>query len=154
MLLCGCAAQTYETLGEITHVSSTLPPMGQTVVQFPDDAVLLTSSDGNSIYTCNDYTITMQVFPAGNLQQTISSLCGFEPSQLTLMESQCKDHARYEWVWTAAGENGDAMCRAAVLDDGKYHYSLCVVADAKDAGNLTQVWNELFASFCLESDES
>ena len=45
------------------------------------------------------------------------------------------------------------MGRAAVLDDGRYHYVLTVQADAARSGELTETWNQLFSGFSLESEE-
>jgi hypothetical protein len=48
------------------------------------------------------------------------------------------------------GESGQLVCRAAVLDDGNYHYCLTAVAPAANAGELSEQWNALFASLRLE----
>ena len=150
-LLAGCSAPVYETMGDVAHVSSTLPPQRQIGLQFPADAAIVTASGTDMLYLCDDYTISLQTLVSGDLAATVRSLSGYDMPQVRLMETVCRDHTRYDWVWTAVGEAGDVICRAAVLDDGKYHYCLCVSADADDAGELTQVWNALFGSFCLES---
>ena len=149
LLLTGCSAGVYETIADVKHVSATQPPMRKTVLEFPKDAAILTASGSDMLYTCGDYTMSLQSLPAGDLSSTVRTVCGYEMSQLTVMETQCGDHTRYEWVWTSAGENGDVLCRAAVLDDGDYHYCLSVQVDAEQAGTVNQTWNELFRSFCL-----
>ena len=67
------------------------------------------------------------------------------------MEQSCGDHKRYDLVWTAAGEEGDILCRAAVIDDGHYHYCLTAMVEAAQANAVQSTWNDLFASYCLES---
>lgn len=151
LLLCGCSAPVYETLGDVAHISSTLPPARQMKLQFPADAAIMTASGTDMLYQCGDYTICLQTMASGDLAATVRSLSGYEPPQVTLLETACSDHTRYDWVWTAAGEAGDVICRAAVLDDGKHHYCLSVSADAQKAGLLTESWNQLFGSFCLEN---
>lgn len=151
LLLTGCSTSVYETIGDVDHVSATQPPMRKTVLEFPKDAAILTASGSDMLYTCGDYTMSLQSLPAGDLSSTVRTVCGYEMSQLTVMETVCTDHTRYEWVWTSAGENGDVLCRAAVLDDGDYHYCLSVQVDADQAGTVNQAWNELFRSFCLEN---
>lgn len=151
LLFAGCSAPVYETLGDVDHVSATQPQLRQTVLEFPGDAAILTASGSDMLYTCGDYTMSLQSLEAGNLASTVRTLSGYDPSQLTVMETVCGDHTRYEWVWTSAGEQGDVVCRAAVLDDGNYHYCLTASADADKAGTLTEAWNELFRSFCLEN---
>ena len=150
-LLSGCSAPVFETMGNVAHVVSTQPPQRQIQLQFPADAAIVTASGTDMLYLCGDYTISLQTMASGDLAATVRSLSGYALPQVTLLETACGDHTRYDWVWTAVGETGDVICRAAVLDDGKHHYCLCVSADADDAGELTQVWNTLFGSFCLES---
>lgn len=148
-LLTGCSAETFETLGPVSHVSATAAPARSMVLALPADAAVLTSSGDDMLYICKDYTIAVQTVSGGDLTDTIRSLTGYTPSQLTVMESTCGDHRRYDFVWTAAGEGGDQICRAAVLDDGNYHYCLTLMADATAAGELTDRWNDLLGSFCL-----
>ena len=151
LMLAGCSEPVYETLGEVQHVSATQPQLRQTVLALPEDAAMLTASGGDMLYSCDGYTMSLQSLPAGDLTTTVRTLSGYEPAQLTILETLCDDHTRYEWVWTSAGETGDVVCRGAVLDDGNYHYCLTVSADAEKAGALNQVWTDLFRSFCLEN---
>ena len=154
LLLTGCSEEVYETMGNVEHVGQTQIQPRQTVLTFPQDAAVLTAADGDILYTCAGYTLGLQTLPAGDLPSTIRTVSGFDMTNLTLLESCCGDHKRYDWVWVAAGERGDVLCRAAVLDDGNYHYSLFVSADAELAGELTETWNALFSSFCLAQKES
>lgn len=149
LLLSGCNAATFETLGDVAHVAATQSPVREILLDFPQDASVLTASGQDCIYTCGDFTMSLQVLPAGDTGATILSLSGYAQEQLTVMESTTGQFRRLDWVWTAAGENTDVICRAAVLDDGSYHYSLCVSADAALIGELTEQWNALFASFAL-----
>lgn len=149
LLLSGCSSATFETMGPVLHVAQTTPPVREILLTFPQDAAVLTASGMDSIYTCGDFDLSLQVLPSGDTRGTIRQLSGFDPDRLTVLESTVGAFVRYDWSWTAAGENGDVICRAAVLDDGSYHYSLCVSADAALAGNLTEQWNALFRSFGL-----
>lgn len=150
LLLCGCSSEaSFETLGPVVHVGQNAPPMREILLEIPDDAAMLTASGMDSIYTCGDYDLCLQVLPSADMADTINSLSGFDPEHLTVLESDQGGVNRCDWSWTAAGESGDVICRAAVLDDGNYHYTLCVRAVADLAGNLTQQWNRLFRSFGL-----
>ena len=150
-LLAGCSAPVYETLGNVEHVSATMPGQAEVVLQLPADAALLSWCGEDAMYLCGEYSIALQVLPGGNLDETLKSISGFSAEQLTVMEKICGDHTQYEAVWIAAGEGSDTVCRAAVIDDGSYHYCLTAMADAEDAGQLKENWNRLFASFCLAS---
>lgn len=153
VFLAGCgSAETFETMGQIDHVSATKPTLRSVTVTLPEDAYkeVSDSDTGVTLYECEGYSIYLQTFDSGDLKATIRSVSGFAPENLMVMESTCSDHTRYDWVWTAVAEEGELVCRGAILDDGGYHYSLCVVGDAKAAGKFGDAWNTLFSSFCLQ----
>ena len=66
------------------------------------------------------------------------------------METKLGGVKRYEWTWTGMGESGAQVGRAAVLDDGDYHYCVTVMADEAAAGSLDAQWDALFASMGLK----
>ena len=74
--------------------------------------------------------------------------------ELTVVKTGTTGNLRYECVWTSAGEGGDAVGRAAVIDDGSYHYCLTVMATEEEAPQLRNTWQALFDSFTLSSSES
>ena len=153
-LLSGCSqVETFETLGEITHVSPTEPRLRQVALATPENALLEAAATdaGVSMYSCDGYTMVLQTFSAGDLGATVRSLSGYDPANLTILETVCGDHSRYDWVWTAVGEEGDVICRGAILDDGNYHYALYTIALSENAKGVQEGWNELFDSFCLET---
>lgn len=152
LLLSGCAAsETFETLGPVIHQSEELPAMAAVELSLPDSASAQTFGGAtDALYECDGYTIVRQTLASGDFYSTMRTLSGCSPEDLTVLESGTPDTRRYDWVWTAVGEDGDLICRAAVLDDGNYHYCVCTIAPATEAGKLTQAWNALFASFRLE----
>lgn len=155
VLLCaaltGCAAtETFETLGNVEHERSEQAAAGKLTLSLPSSASKEAfSNGGDTMYDCDGYTLMLQTLSSGDLTRTVRAISGFSPDKLTLMESRADGYGRYEWVWTAAGEGTDVICRAAVLDDGNYHYCLYTIAAAQDAGTLTQEWNAVFSSFRL-----
>jgi hypothetical protein len=54
---------------------------------------------------------------------------------------------RYDFVWTCAGEEGQRLGRAAILDDGNYHYCMSALWDAGEASEVS--WEQVFGSFTL-----
>lgn len=148
-LLTGCSGEVFETMGPVEHVSATAPNMRKMMLMLPGDAAVLTASGNNTLYVCNDFSFAVQTLAGGDLNKTIQSVSGFEKADLTVMEKTCGDHKRYDFVWTAVGESGDILCRAAVIDDGNYHYCLTATAEAAGAGKVKDRWNHLFGSFCL-----
>ena len=150
VLLSGCAATpTFETMGPVLHQPDQLPAMAATRLSLPESAALQTFGGGtDKLYECEGYTLVLQTLDGGDFARTVRSLSGFSPEKLTVLETASQVR-RYDWAWTAVGESGELICRAAVLDDGNYHYCLTVFAPAASGGELAGQWNELFASFAL-----
>lgn len=151
LCLAGCGTEdVFETLGQIQHEPNAAPVMGTVQLTLPESAAKeVFSADENSMYDCGDYMLMLHTLSAGDVSRTVETLSGFSIDKLTVIESQAGAYKRYEWVWTAAGEGGDVLCRATVLDDGNYHYCLCAMAAAPNIGALQAEWNEVFATFTL-----
>ncbi len=150
LLLTGCANNpTFETLGDVEHQSAVAPVMGKPQLSLPENAVQeVFGQEIDEVYQCDGYSVFLQTLPSGDMTATMRTLSGFAPEQLTVLETKSGSVRRYDWVWTAAAEEGEVLCRAAVLDDGAFHYCMTAVAAVEETGNLTQQWNTLFASFC------
>lgn len=148
--LTGCAAaQTFETVADAyiqevaaqhRAVSVTLPKEASTPVAQGEDGTL---------YICGAYELWVQTLPGGDVARTVKTVSGFDPAELTVMEQRTEEGRRYDFVWTAAGESGARIGRAAVLDDGNYHYVLTAMCSALDAGNVRSDWDMVFQSFSL-----
>lgn len=150
LLLLGCGAQeTFETLSD-QPVELVLPRPSRINVRLPDGAVApVLDSDSQQVYTAEDYEIIVQTMPSGDLENTIRTVCGYEKENLTIVETESQNVSRYEFVWTAAGEEGDRLGQAVILDDGNYHYCLSVLRDAYTKQNTQIVWSDVFQSFEL-----
>ena len=154
-LLTGCGTkQTFETVSDLVDVPA-MAQMQQLTLDFPDEAAVpsMENPDVGKLYLCDGYTLAVQTMDAGDLDRTLRQLTGYGKSQLTLMKTKQDGSDRYECVWSAAGENGDQIGRAVVLDDGSYHYSVSVMASADDAGELTDTWQKIFDSVKLVSTD-
>ena len=150
-LLTGCStADTFETLGQIQHQQENPVRSSSICISLPDSAAAETFGGQELVYDCDGYTLALQTLSAGDLEATVQSLSGFDLEKLTVMESRAGEYKRYDWVWTAAGSEGQLLCRAAVLDDGNYHYCVYTMAPAAKAGELTQQWNAIFGSLELD----
>jgi hypothetical protein len=153
-VLTGCASPVYETLADVVPVGQNRHTPRQILLQLPKDANLLTFSGEDRLYLCDGYTLTLQILPSGDLGATVRQISGRELPALTWIESVCADHVRRDMSWTAMADQGQMVCRGAILDDGHFHYSLTVMAYAEDAAGLQQEWNAVFSSFCLETASS
>ena len=150
MIFAGCGAeQTLETVADEPVVQVSAEPR-EIYVVLPDDSVLpAMESDSGTVYFCKDYDISVQRMESGDLQKTVESVSGYKLDDLTVMETTVSDYVRYDFVWSAAGELGQQVCRASILDDGNYHYVLAVMGNANTAGEYSEIWNGIFDSFCL-----
>ena len=148
MLLCGCTAQeTFETVAD-EPVRTVMAQPREISVRLPDNAVApVLEGEAEQVYLSEEYEIVIETLAAGDLDATMRSISGYGRDQLTVMETQWDHVTRYDFVWAAAGEKGDRLGRAVVLDDGEYHYCMSVLRDAEA---ITQVvWRDVFASFSL-----
>ncbi len=151
LLLCGCGTQeTFETLGQVQQMPVAADPW-QIMLDLPEDAdaPVMETIDAGKLYMCKDYSMTLQILPGGDLNQTFIQCTGFPVSGLQIMHTKVDDIQRYETVWASTAEDGQRVGRIAVLDDGSYHYVLTVMADAQKAGQLTDTWQTLFRSMYI-----
>lgn len=150
LVLSGCAAEeTFETIqDEIVQTAAAQPR--EITVRLPDNAVSpVLESDSEQVYLADDYEIVIETRTAGDLEGTIQAISGYKKDQLTLMQTRQGDVARYEFVWVSAGEKGDRLGRAVVLDDGNYHYCMSVLRDAERTEKSQIVWRDVFQSFAV-----
>ena len=153
--LCGCAAQeTFETVEDLIPVQPVASPQ-QFYVSLPEETAspTLQEDDGGELYVCDGYTISKQVMDSGDMEKTVRYLTGKASEELQLMKTQKETYDRYDFVWTAAGEEGLHLGRACILDDGNFHYTLSVMAEEETAGELQTTLQEMFASCKLLEPE-
>lgn len=150
VLLCGCAAEeTLETVAD-DMVQPVMAQPAQVTVRLPDNAVApVLESDSEQVYLSEDYEIVIETVSGGDLSATIQKVSGYTPDNLTVMETEQDGAKRYDFVWASAGENGDMLGRAVILDDGNYHYCLSVLWDADTTETSQIVWRDVFDSFQL-----
>ena len=150
LLLCGCTSQeTMETISDEILVPVMAQPRN-IAVELPGEAALpVVENDAGRIYLCDEYEIVLQTLDGGDLDRTMQTVSGLERDQLTMMETVADDVARYEFVWTSAGERGEQLGRGVILDDGSYHYCLSVLRNAEKADKSQINWNQVFGTFKL-----
>ncbi len=148
LLLAGCqAVGTFETVNDV-YAPQTQSAPRKIDLALPENTQTIAGNSGN-LYLCEGYDVTVETLSSGDLNATIQTLTGFAPNALTMLQTAVSGVDRYECVWTAAGESGDTVCRAVVLDDGQYHYCVTVMSQADTAGELAAVWQELLNSVHL-----
>ncbi len=154
LLLAGCGSQqTFETVDDV-QAAPVMAQMQRISLALPKEAAVpaMENDNGEKLYLCNGYTVAVQTMEAGDLDRTLRQLTGFKRDQLTLMQTEQAGIKRYDCVWSTAGEGEDQVCRAAVLDDGSYHYAVTVMAEFSAAGELTETWRTILNSVSLSTD--
>lgn len=152
LVLCGCGAEpTVETISDELVVSAMAQPR-QIQVDLPDNALApVLESDGEQLYFSEEYQIAVETLSGGDLSATVKALSGCDRERLTLVKTRQGTADRYDFVWAAAGEEGDLLGRAAILDDGSYHYCLSVLRPAQAAESQV-IWRNVFDSFALAEE--
>lgn len=151
LLLAGCSQpKAFETMSDV-YYEPEAPAAGTLTFWLPEDAsvTVMENEQSGTIYLCDGYCIMAQTMVAGDLDATFSSVTGYPREKLQIIEREQGNTSRYECVWAAAGEGGDQVGRAVILDDGDYHYALSVIADASIAGELAQVWQGIFDTLSI-----
>ena len=152
LLLTGCGkAEVYETVNDEAAQSVSAQPR-EVFFDLAQDPVLpAMESDSGKLYICDDFDVVAYICQSGDLQQTIRAVSGFLPEELTVIQTGTGDVNRYEFVWTSATDLGQQIGRAAILDDGNYHYTLSATMDAELIGEYQEIWNGIFESFQLSA---
>ena len=150
LALNGCAAQeTFETVSD-EAISPVMSQPKQIYVELPGEAASpAVESDSGRLYLCGDYEISVQILDGGDLNSTVRTLTGYEKEDLTVIETMKNNLDCFEFVWVSAGETGDQVGQATILDDGSYHYCLMVLGDAETASGHQVFWDQMFQSFRL-----
>ena len=155
LLLTGCGGQeTFETVDDMLPVEPVAAPQ-QFFVSLPDEAAAPTFQDetGGELYVCQGYTISKQILDSGDLEKTVQTLSGRPKEELQILKTVWSGFDRYDFVWTAAGEDGLQLGRACILDDGNYHYALSTLAEENSAGALRQTLSDMYESCNLLDPE-
>lgn len=161
VLLWGCGAggvETLETVGDVLLApASVAEPKYRIMVQLPKDAGFeqALSGDYEKVYTRGDgsCTYTVETLTAVSLDSLLTELTGQSRERLTVIQTEEFDMPRYDLTWTAAGEQGEEACRAAILDDGMHYYVVTASVPAELAGDQRQELEAMFASMGLYVDE-
>ncbi len=146
----GCGGEeTMETIAD-EMVEPAMAQIRQIMVSLPEEAASPTvQDDGGKLYQCDGYEILLQTLDGGDLDATIQSISGYSRDSLTVIETAQGEFTRYEFVWASAGETGERIGRAVILDDGSYHYGVSLLADPEKTAECGQIWDILFASVTL-----
>lgn len=152
VFLCGCTSEpVYETIGD----SDEVPVMStayKVSVLLPEEASEpVMQSGGETLYRCENYSVMVNWLDGGDLNRTVQTVTGMDPSALTVLKTERDGFPCYRIAWSTAGEDGLQVCRCVILDDGAMHHAVTVMADHSFADRLIEQWNHVLDSVCLIS---
>lgn len=150
LCLTGCGeAEVFETVDDEVVISAMAQPR-EIKVTLPEETVLpVMETENSTLYMCRDFDVMVQTLGSGDLDATLQAVCGLASEEMTIITTKQDDLDSYEFVWTAAGEAGEQVCRGQILDDGNYHYVLTAMTDADLVYEYQEIWNGIFESFSL-----
>lgn len=151
-VLTGCAGRqtTFETIADdVVQVAA--PRQREILLEIPKEAAeaVFKGESGDKLYVCEGYTLAVQTMQAGDLERTVRIISGYGQDELTVVHTCTGEFDRYDFVWSSAGEDGTQIGRAAVLDDGNYHYAVTCMASENAYDLADSGWDRIFGSFWL-----
>lgn len=149
LMLTGCKQRAFETMSDVYEQPAGLEAR-EVLLMLPQEAMAMDPQEGE-FYLCEGFSLSVQTFSSGDLNRTIRAVTGFDRESLSVMELRQDDIKRYEWVWASAGEGGECLNRAVLLDDGVFQYVLTLQGSAEMAGELKDTWQEIVGSFSLDT---
>lgn len=154
LFLAGCGkTETMETVADEMDVPVLAQPR-KISVELPGQAEAALETDAGQLYVTDDYEIALETLDGGDLNGTLQALSGRTAEELTVLETRTEDGMkRYEFVWACAGEEGDRLGRAVILDDGNYHYCLSVLRPADRKEPLRWYGARCFSPFLWSNSE-
>lgn len=145
-VLCGCAAEpVYETIADSWEQTAPAASPGKMEVPLPEGAEMeVMEALGDSYYRVGNWELWTKVLTGGDVQKSFEALSALDVRGLTVLERDRGDLRCYETTWAVTSEEGGQVVRAGILDDGNYHYCICLSAPEDEAGDAGQVFSEVF----------
>ena len=154
LAMCGCAKETsFETVSDELQITQEV--QGQIQMTLPEgvDISTILEDTGGKLYICDNYTISEYTVQSGDLKETIQTATGFDLDEIHIISTQQDGIQRYDCTWTSAGEGELQTCRAAILDDGSYHYVVSTMGDSSSVSDFADEWQSIFQSFSIIDTE-
>ena len=100
-----------------------------------------------------DYEIVCETVLSSDVNAVIERVSGFSPDKLQIVQTTRYSMPEYQFAWYASGEEGGRLCRADVLTDGTYCYTLCVSCAEDVAAEYDSTVQAVFATLRLQENE-
>ena len=153
LTLSACAVKQAQALETIECPAVQDAPGFFLSAELPAGTVLASSADAgrSAVFVHEDFTLAQEVFAADSLESALLRVTGRPADELELLRVCSFPQEEYRFAWTAAGEDGDLTCSAALFSDGAYYYALSVLCGAAHEKEYRTVFSDLLASAELEA---
>lgn len=144
-MLSGCGVEpVYETIGDVWGQAEPAVSPGRMRVLLPEGAEMeVMDGNGDSFYRVGDWDLWTRVLSGGDINKTLETLSGLDAGCLTVIDHKLGDYQCHETTWSATAEEGTQVIRAGILDDGSYHYCLCVSVPQEDATQVDELFEQV-----------
>ena len=155
LLLSGCASEpVYETIGDVWENTEPVVSPGRMEVPLPEGAEMeVLEANGDGFYRVGDWELWTKVLSGGDLKKTLAALSGMDADSLTVIDRNLQGYDCHETTWTVSSEDGIHVVRAGILDDGNYHYCLCVSVPEEEAGEAGEVFSQILQSVTIRNTD-
>ena len=146
--LSGCSVgPDYETIADVWEETRSAVNPGRLELPLPEGAEMeVMESSGDSFYSVGSWDLWTKVLSGGDMERTLETISSVNAENMTTVKRNMGAVSCTETVWSVASEEGQRDVRAGVLDDGGYHYCICLSAPEEDAEEAAQVFRELLSS--------
>lgn len=153
LTLSACAVKQANALETIECPAAPKTPKFYLTADLPSNTVLASSAEEgrSAVFLHEDFTLVEEVFAAESLDEALLRVSGRRSDELKLLRVREFPQEEYRFAWTAAGEEGDLACSAALFSDGEYYYVLTVQCDAAAEKEYRSVFSDLLAGAELEA---
>ena len=154
-MLAGCGGEpVYETIGDVWEQTEPAAKPGRMEVPLPEGAQMeVMEGLGDSYYRVGEWDLWTTVLSGGDVKRSIRTLSAMNTDSLTVLKRGRGALECFETTWSVASEEGQRVVRAGILDDGSYHYCLCISAPEEEAEDAGQVFTEILNAVQITDTE-
>lgn len=151
VVLCGCSVENFEPMLDVHSPSDQVTPQ-KMQIKLPEDAALsVMYGETGTLYYGENYEVSIETYPSGNISQTMCNVTGRKMEELTVMQIPVAQGNSYRCGWSVTDGEGDRIGQCIIIDDGRYHYCLSVLADADAASELRPIIETVLNSYSFPS---
>jgi len=154
-MLSGCGGEpVYETIGDVWEQTEPAARPGRMEVPLPEGTQMeVMDGLGDSYYRVGSWDLWTNVLPGGDVKKSIQTLSAMNTDTLTVLKRSRGELECFETTWSVVSEEGQRVVRAGILNDGTYHYCLCISAPEEEAEDAGEVFAQILREVRITNTE-